>query len=49
VRVELFTRGTDKRWTLTDFAALTDRVALTSIDCALELAEVYDKIEVGSA
>jgi Uma2 family endonuclease len=48
VRVELFTRGTDERWTLTDFAALTDRVALTSIDCTLELAEVYDKIDMGT-
>jgi Uma2 family endonuclease len=47
VRVELFTRGPDERWMLTDFAALTDRVTLTSIDCTLDLAEIYDKIEVG--
>lgn len=49
VGVELYTRGEDDRWTLTDFAALTDRVPLASIDCTLALTEVYDKLEVGPA
>ena len=44
VGVELYTRGTDGRWTLSDYAALTDRVPLTSIDCTLALSEVYDKL-----
>ena len=34
---------------LTDFAALTDRVPLASIDCYLTVAEVYEKLEVGGA
>jgi Uma2 family endonuclease len=49
VGVELYTRGEDGRWMLTDYAALADRVPLTSIDCTLALAEVYDKLEVGVA
>ena len=31
VGVELYTRGQDDRWTLTDYSALTDRVPLASI------------------
>jgi Uma2 family endonuclease len=46
VGVELYTRGQDDRWTLTDYSALTDRVPLASIDCTLALAEVYDKLEI---
>lgn len=45
VRVELFSRGEDGRWTLTDFAALTDVVDLPSVGCTLSLAEVYDKVD----
>jgi Uma2 family endonuclease len=44
VGVELYQRGADDRWTLTDYAALNDSVPLASIDCTLELAEVYDKL-----
>ena len=44
VGVELYQRGADDRWTLTDYAALTDSVPLASVDCTLELAEVYDKL-----
>jgi Uma2 family endonuclease len=46
VGVELYTRGQDDRWTLTDYSALTDRVPLASIECTLALAEVYDKLEI---
>ncbi len=45
VQVELYTRGDDGRWVLTDFTALTDSVPLTSVGCTLALAEVYDKVE----
>jgi len=45
VQVELYNRGEDGRWTLTDYAALTDRVPLASVDCTLDLGEVYDKVE----
>jgi len=44
VGVELYQRGADDRWTLTDYAALTDSVPLASVDCTLELAEVYNKL-----
>ncbi len=47
VGVELYTRGQDDRWTLTDYSTLTDRVPLASIECTLALAEVYDKLEIG--
>ena len=49
VGVELYTRGTDDRWTLTDYSALSERVPLASIDCSLAVAEVYDKLEVGGS
>jgi len=45
VQVELFSRGEDGRWTLTDFSALTDSVPLASVHCTLSLAEIYDKVE----
>jgi len=44
VQVELFSRGDDGRWTLSDFSALTDSVPLPSIGCSLSLAEIYDKV-----
>ncbi len=49
VQVDLYTRGDDDRWTLTDFTALTDSVPLGSVDCTLALAEVYDKVGIGAA
>jgi len=49
VGVELYTRAAEGRWTLTDFAALSDRVPLASIDCTLALDEVYDKVKIGVA
>lgn len=45
VQVELYSRGEDGRWTLTDYSTLTDSVPLASVDCTLALAEVYDKVE----
>jgi Uma2 family endonuclease len=45
VQVELYSRGEDGRWTLRDYSALADSVALTSVGCTLALAEVYDKVE----
>ena len=44
VLVELYTRGTDGRWMLSSFEELSDQVRIESIDCALTLAEVYDKV-----
>jgi len=45
VLVELYSRGDDGRWTLSDYSALTDSVPLASVGCTLALAEVYDKVE----
>jgi Uma2 family endonuclease len=45
VQVELFTRGEDGRWTLSDYSALSDRVPLASVDATLALTEVYDKVD----
>jgi Uma2 family endonuclease len=45
VAVDLYTRGEDGRWTLTDFSDLNDSIHLASVDCTLDLAEVYDKVE----
>ncbi|AUB81857.1 Uma2 family endonuclease [Candidatus Thiodictyon syntrophicum] len=44
-QVELFSRGDDGRWSLSDFSALTASVPLPSVGCTLLLAEVYDKVE----
>ena len=49
VLAELYLRGEDNRWTLTDFTALTDHIPLTSVDCTLPLAEMYDKVEFVAA
>jgi len=46
VLVELYSRGDDGRWTLSDYTALTDSVPLASVGCTLALAEVYDKVEL---
>jgi len=49
VQVELYTRGDGGCWILSDFTALTDSVPLTSLDCTLDLAEVYDKVDLAAA
>ncbi len=44
VRVELYRRSEDGRWTLTEYAGLEDRIPLESLDCSLAMAEIYDKV-----
>jgi Uma2 family endonuclease len=44
VLVERFVRQADGQWLLSDATSLEDVVELTSIDCLLPLAEVYDKV-----
>jgi len=46
VAVELFSRGADDRWTLSEFTALDATVTLASIGCTLTLAEIYDKVDL---
>ena len=43
-QVELYTRGQDGRWTLTEYAMPSEKVSLASIDYAMVLAEIYDKV-----
>jgi len=49
VQVEHYSRGQDNAWTLRDYRALTDTIALTSLGCSLSLAEVYDKVDLPAA
>lgn len=44
-RVERFFRQGDGTWVLTEAYGLDAVIPLTSIDCRLELAELYDKVE----
>ncbi len=43
--VERFTRQPDGRWLLTEYNALSATVHFTAIDCALALADIYEKVE----
>lgn len=49
VLAELYTRGEDGRWTLTDCSARDDQVPLQSLDCTLALTEIYDKVQLETA
>lgn len=47
-RIERFERRDDGEWLLTDHAGLEAAVELPAIGCRLELARVYDKVELGT-
>jgi Uma2 family endonuclease len=44
--VESYRRQPDQQWLLTECTGLDATLRLQSIDCALALAEIYDKVEV---
>ncbi len=46
--VEHFVRQPDNRWLLSETNRLEDTIHLSSIDCDLALAEVYDKVELSA-
>jgi Uma2 family endonuclease len=46
-RVERFLRQDGYEWLLTTTRGLESAVSLSSIQCTLELSEVYDKVELG--
>jgi len=48
-RMEVFTRGDDKRWTLTEAVGLDAACPLSSLDIALPLFEVYERMELPGA
>jgi Uma2 family endonuclease len=43
-RIEQFVRQPDERWLLSEYRSLEDTVEMASIQCSLELQEVYDKV-----
>ncbi|MDQ3805298.1 MAG: Uma2 family endonuclease [Acidobacteriota bacterium] len=45
-RVEQYTRQPGGRWLLTDIRGLESVVELTSVGCALRLAEIYERVEL---
>lgn len=44
-KVEQYTRQADNRWLLSDISSLEGMVNLDSLQCALLLADIYDKVE----
>lgn len=46
VHVEHFVRQPDNRWMLSETNNLSDTITLEAIGCTLDLAEVYDKVEL---
>ena len=48
IQAELYTRGPDHRWTLTDYTRLEDLIVLESLGCSLCLADLYDKAELAT-
>jgi Uma2 family endonuclease len=49
VHVDLFTRGEDGRWVLSEAGKLEDTVELRSIGCRLTLREVYERVDLARA
>lgn len=46
--IEHYMRQPDNHWLLSEASTLQDTMRLPSIHCTLALAEVYDKVEVGT-
>jgi len=46
--VEHYVRQADNQWLLSEAGSLQDAVRLPSINCALVLAEIYEKVEFGA-
>ena len=44
VHVEHFVRDSDDRWILTESADLDDELTLPSIQCSLQVRDIYDKV-----
>jgi Uma2 family endonuclease len=43
--VEIFTRQADGRWLFNTFSDITENALFESLECAIPLAEIYDKID----
>lgn len=46
VRAEHYVRQGDGAWLLREYSGITDEINLTSIDCRLSLASVYERVEL---
>jgi len=44
--VDRYVRQPDNQWLLAEWDGLQSRVLLTSIDCRVDMAEIYDKVEL---
>lgn len=47
-RVARYTRQNDGSWILRDFIGEEARIELTSIECSLEMDDIYDKVDLDS-
>lgn len=47
-RVEHYARQSDNTWILSEVVDLHDRVELTSIQCVLDLVDIYEKVEIAA-
>jgi Uma2 family endonuclease len=45
-KIELYTRQTNGRWTLSEVNGLSDTLEIASIECKLAMTEIYDKVEI---
>lgn len=46
VGVEVFTKQPNGKWLLSEYKSLSESAALESVDCALSLAEIYEKTDI---
>ncbi|MCI0422889.1 MAG: Uma2 family endonuclease, partial [Acidobacteria bacterium] len=44
--VDRYVRQPESQWLLAEWEGLKSQVPLTSIDCRIEMAEIYDKVEM---
>ena len=49
VQAELFVRGSDQRWTLSEYKTLDDSIRLDSVDADISLSEIYDKLDLSDS
>ena len=46
ISIEYYSRNTDNSWTLKEFSNINQSIELKSIDCILDLKDVYLKIDL---
>ena len=46
IHVDLYSRQADGRWLLTDASLAEETIELPAIDCALKLADLYEKVDL---